>query len=113
MEYLDSGGALFISGANLGTDWAGSLFFETHLGALDIGDAAQVDLQPGSHPIANFFEDTIQFEPSASDIILDVIATDGDTYLGGEDFDRRLVEHILKEFEAETNTNCTSEFFRT
>lgn len=76
MEYLDSGGALFISGANLGTDWAGSLFFETHLGALDIGDAAQVDLQPDSHPIANFFEDTIQFEPSASDIILDVIDTD-------------------------------------
>ena len=76
MEYLDSGGALFISGANLGTDWAGSLFFETHLGALDIGDAAQVDLQPDSHPIANFFEDTIQFEPGASDIILDVIDTD-------------------------------------
>ena len=28
-----------------------------------------------------------------------VLATDGDTHLGGEDFDNKLVEHFAKEFE--------------
>jgi molecular chaperone DnaK len=32
--------------------------------------------------------------------VVEVLATNGDTFLGGEDFDRRLVDHILKEFEA-------------
>ncbi len=34
------------------------------------------------------------------DGVVEVLATSGDTFLGGEDFDRRLVDHILKEFEA-------------
>ena len=32
--------------------------------------------------------------------VVEVIATFGDTFLGGEDFDRRIVEHLLKEFES-------------
>jgi molecular chaperone DnaK len=35
------------------------------------------------------------------DGVVEVLATSGNTFLGGEDFDRRLVEHILKEFEAQ------------
>jgi len=35
------------------------------------------------------------------DGVVEVLATNGDTFLGGEDFDRRLVDYILKEFEAE------------
>jgi molecular chaperone DnaK len=35
------------------------------------------------------------------DGVVEVLATNGDTFLGGEDFDRRLVDHILKEFEAQ------------
>jgi molecular chaperone DnaK len=34
------------------------------------------------------------------DGVVEVLATSGNTFLGGEDFDRRLVEHILKEFES-------------
>jgi molecular chaperone DnaK len=34
------------------------------------------------------------------DGVVEVLATNGNTFLGGEDFDRRLVDHILKEFEA-------------
>jgi len=30
--------------------------------------------------------------------VVEVLATAGDTFLGGEDFDRRLVAHVLKEF---------------
>jgi molecular chaperone DnaK len=32
------------------------------------------------------------------DGVIEVLATTGDTFLGGEDFDRRLVDHILQEF---------------
>ena len=35
------------------------------------------------------------------DGVVEVLATNGDTFLGGEDFDRRLVDYILKEFEAQ------------
>jgi molecular chaperone DnaK len=31
--------------------------------------------------------------------VVEVLATAGDTFLGGEDFDRRLVAHVLKEFQ--------------
>jgi molecular chaperone DnaK len=33
---------------------------------------------------------------------VEVLSTAGDTFLGGEDLDRRLVEHILKDFEEES-----------
>jgi molecular chaperone DnaK len=33
--------------------------------------------------------------------VVEVLATAGNTFLGGEDFDRRLVDHILKQFEQE------------
>jgi len=52
------------------------VFFENHLGALDIGDAALVDLQPNSHSIARIFDDTVQLEAGAGDVILDVIDTE-------------------------------------
>ncbi len=34
------------------------------------------------------------------DGVVEVLSTAGNTFLGGEDFDRRVVEHIVKEFEA-------------
>jgi molecular chaperone DnaK len=33
------------------------------------------------------------------DGVVEVLATAGNTFLGGEDFDRRIVDHILKEFQ--------------
>ena len=35
------------------------------------------------------------------DGVVEVLATNGNTFLGGEDFDLRLVDHLLKEFEAQ------------
>ncbi|MBG8803519.1 Hsp70 family protein, partial [Salmonella enterica subsp. enterica] len=31
----------------------------------------------------------------------EVLATNGDTFLGGEDFDQRLIDHIIAEFKKE------------
>ena len=31
--------------------------------------------------------------------VFEVLATAGDTHLGGEDFDNRLIDHLLKEFK--------------
>jgi molecular chaperone DnaK len=33
--------------------------------------------------------------------VVEVLATAGNTFLGGEDFDRRIVEHVLEEFQKE------------
>jgi len=39
--------------------------------------------------------------------IFEVKATHGDTHLGGEDFDNRLVDHFLKEFKRKTKKEIT------
>src|SRR5215468_2130522 len=36
-----------------------------------------------------------------ADGVIEVLATNGNTFLGGEDFDRRIVEHVLNEYEKE------------
>jgi molecular chaperone DnaK len=40
-----------------------------------------------------------------SDNLFEVKSTNGDTYLGGEDFDQRLVDHLCEEFQKEHGTN--------
>ena len=37
---------------------------------------------------------------------LQVKATNGDTYLGGEDFDNKLLQHFITEFKREVNSTC-------
>jgi len=39
------------------------------------------------------------------DGVFEVRSTSGDTFLGGDDFDQRVIEFLLKEFEREQNTN--------
>ena len=42
--------------------------------------------------------------------VFEVKATNGDTYLGGEDFDNALLQHLVKEFKREVgilSNNCT------
>ncbi len=41
--------------------------------------------------------------------VYDVKATSGDTFLGGVDFDQRLVEYILEQFKRETNIDLTTD----
>jgi molecular chaperone DnaK len=44
-----------------------------------------------------------------ADGVFEVRSTSGDTYLGGEDFDRKLVEHLMAEFEAEHGIDLRSD----
>lgn len=39
----------------------------------------------------------------------EVLATNGDTFLGGEDFDQRLIDHIIDEFKKESGVNLKSD----
>jgi len=39
----------------------------------------------------------------------EVLATNGDTFLGGEDFDLRLIDYIINEFKKNTNTNLRND----
>lgn len=40
--------------------------------------------------------------------VFEVLATSGNTHLGGEDFDNRLVEHFVKKFKNDTGKDITS-----
>jgi len=39
----------------------------------------------------------------------EVLATNGDTFLGGEDFDQRLIDYIIEEFKKETGVNLKAD----
>lgn len=41
--------------------------------------------------------------------VFEVIGTNGDTHLGGEDFDQRLIEHFTKLIQKKYNTDITSD----
>ena len=43
------------------------------------------------------------------DGVFEVLSTNGDTFLGGEDFDIRLYEHILSEFKKETSIDLSND----
>lgn len=48
------------------------------------------------------------FDVSVLDIgdgVVEVLATSGDTHLGGDDFDRRLVEHLAEDFRRDTGVD--------
>ena len=44
-----------------------------------------------------------------SDGVFEVLSTNGDTYLGGDDFDLALVMHLIEEFKAETDVDLTTD----
>ena len=44
-----------------------------------------------------------------SDGVFEVKATNGDTILGGEDFDYLLQQHIVKEFKKDTGIDLTKD----
>ena len=39
----------------------------------------------------------------------EVLATNGDTFLGGEDFDLRVIDHLLGEFQNQTGMDISSD----
>jgi len=45
---------------------------------------------------------------SIDDGVFEVLATAGDTHLGGEDFDNRVIDHFVKTYKKKTGTDVTS-----
>jgi molecular chaperone DnaK len=41
-----------------------------------------------------------------------VLATNGDTFLGGEDFDMRLIDYLVDEFKKESGMNLKGDRWR-
>jgi heat shock protein 5 len=41
--------------------------------------------------------------------VFEVIATSGDTHLGGEDFDQRVMQHLLKQFKKKTGLDASAD----
>jgi len=40
---------------------------------------------------------------------IEVLSTNGDTFLGGEDFDQRIMDHLVSEFKKDTGTDLTKD----
>ncbi|MFY1080022.1 Hsp70 family protein, partial [Escherichia coli] len=40
---------------------------------------------------------------------IEVLSTNGDTFLGGEDFDNALIEYLVEEFKKEQNVNLKND----
>ena len=45
---------------------------------------------------------------SIDDGVFEVLATAGDTHLGGEDFDNRVIEYFVKQYKKKTGTDVSS-----
>ncbi|KAG1807815.1 heat shock protein 70 family [Suillus subaureus] len=45
---------------------------------------------------------------SIDDGVFEVLATAGDTHLGGEDFDNRVIDYLVKQYKKKTGTDVTS-----
>ncbi len=45
---------------------------------------------------------------SIEDGVFEVLATAGDTHLGGEDFDNRVMEHLVERYKTRTGTDVSS-----
>jgi len=55
------------------------------------------------HPVSDLTGGTFDVSLlTVNNGVFEVLATNGDTHLGGEDFDKRLVAHLAKAFEKKT-----------
>jgi hypothetical protein len=45
---------------------------------------------------------------SIDDGVFEVLATAGDTHLGGEDFDQRVMDHLIKQYKKKTGTDAST-----
>ncbi|KAG8908786.1 ATPase with role in protein import into the ER [Tulasnella sp. 403] len=47
---------------------------------------------------------------SVDDGVFEVLATAGDTHLGGEDFDNRVIDYMVKQYKKKTGTDVTGDY---
>ena len=47
--------------------------------------------------------------PSIGDGVIEVLATNGDTHLGGDDFDQKIIDWMLSEFKAQEGVDLSND----
>ncbi|TGC07032.1 molecular chaperone DnaK [Methanolobus halotolerans] len=71
-----------------------------------------IDKEAGDHKIMVYDLGGGTFDVSVLELgegIFEVLSTSGDTHLGGDDFDQRLVEHIITEFKKEEGIDLSKD----
>ena len=53
--------------------------------------------------------DSIEIAEVDGEKQFEVLSTNGDTFLGGEDFDKRIIDYLIEQFQKESGINLTSD----
>jgi molecular chaperone DnaK len=83
---------------------AAALAYGLDKGARKDSKIAVYDLGGGTFDIS-----IIEIANVEGDMQFEVLATNGDTHLGGEDFDQKIIDHLIEEFKKETGTDLSKD----
>ncbi len=83
---------------------AAALAYGLDKGAKKDSKVAVYDLGGGTFDIS-----IIEIANVDGDMQFEVLATNGDTHLGGEDFDQKIIDHLIEEFKKETGTDLSKD----
>jgi molecular chaperone DnaK len=81
---------------------AAALAYGLDKGAKKDSKIAVYDLGGGTFDVS-----IIEIANVEGDMQFEVLATNGDTHLGGEDFDQKIIDHLIEEFKKETGTDLS------
>jgi len=81
---------------------AAALAYGLDKGAKKDSKIAVYDLGGGTFDIS-----IIEIANVDGDMQFEVLATNGDTHLGGEDFDQKIIDYLIEEFKKETGTDLS------
>lgn len=83
---------------------AAALAYGLDKGAKKDSKIAVYDLGGGTFDVS-----IIEIANVDGDMQFEVLATNGDTHLGGEDFDQKIIDHLIEEFKKETGTDLSKD----
>ena len=83
---------------------AAALAYGLDKGAKKDSKIAVYDLGGGTFDVS-----IIEIANVEGDMQFEVLATNGDTHLGGEDFDQKIIDHLIEEFKKETGTDLSKD----
>jgi molecular chaperone DnaK len=83
---------------------AAALAYGLDKGAKKDAKIAVYDLGGGTFDVS-----IIEIANVDGEMQFEVLATNGDTFLGGEDFDQRIIDHLIEEFKKESGVDLTKD----
>jgi len=83
---------------------AAALAYGLDKGAKKDSKIAVYDLGGGTFDVS-----IIEIANVEGDMQFEVLATNGDTHLGGEDFDQKIIDYLIEEFKKETGTDLSKD----